>query len=171
VRHLVLAYYRTLRTVLKGKPHLWSCLRRCTHCRIFFLSDPRNRGRNDLRCPFGCRDSHRRKESSERSREYYGSPAGKEKKRALNGKRKRRSPADPGRSERPAGEARGEESACSELDMPLVGYLCAVVSLIEERRVRRGEVIELLRRVVRQRRFARERRIDYVVRTLKEKPP
>lgn len=171
MRHLVLGYYFALRSALKSRPCLRRCLRRCTHCRIFFLSDPRNCWRKDLGCPFGCRDCHRRKQSSERSREYYSSPVGKEKKKALNRKRKRQPPEDPGKRERPVGEARGKEADRSELDTALVGYLCAVVSLIEERRVRREEVIELLGRAVRQRRFVRERRIDYVVRTLKEKPP
>lgn len=46
-----------------------------------------------------------------------------------------------------------------------------MVSLIERRRVSRDEVRELLARAVRQHSFARERRIDYVLRTLGEEPP
>ena len=58
-----------------------------------------------------------------------------------------------------------------ELDVAVVGYLRGVVSLIEGRRVSWDEILEMLRWAMRQRSFARERRIDYVVRTLKEDPP
>ena len=46
-----------------------------------------------------------------------------------------------------------------------------LVSLIEGRKVTQDEVHEILRRAVRQHSLARERRIDYVLRTLGEKPP
>ena len=59
VAALVLEYYVLLRSVLRAKPHLRACLTRCRHCRIFFLTHPRNAGRHDLRCPFGCRQAHR----------------------------------------------------------------------------------------------------------------
>ena len=34
---------------------------------IFFLTDARNAGRQDLGCPFGCRQAHRRRQSTRRS--------------------------------------------------------------------------------------------------------
>jgi len=40
-----------------------------------------------LRCPFGCREAHRRQRSNERSVEYYRTPEGKIKKKALNANR------------------------------------------------------------------------------------
>lgn len=156
---------------MKDRPCLRPSLKRCARCGIFFLTDPRNRGRKDLRCPFGCRDSHRRQASAERSREYYGSLAGKEKKRALNRKRRRAPSPDPGVAEQPGGEAGSREVDPSEIDTRLVSYLCVVVSLIEGRKVSHEEITDLIRRAVRQHSLARERRIDYVLRTLKEKPP
>lgn len=171
MRELVLAYYAALRSALKAKPHLRPCLRRCAECRIFFLTDPRNRRREDLRCPFGCRDCHRRQAASERSRDYYRTPAGKLKKKALNGKRKRPSPKDPGGTEAAAGEATKAKVDPIEIAPPLVGYLCVVVSLIEGRKVTPDEVRQLLRHAVSQHRLARQRWIDYVLRTLKGKPP
>jgi hypothetical protein len=42
--------------------------------------DPRNVGREDLGCPFGCADLHRRQRSNERSVDYNRSAVGKAKK-------------------------------------------------------------------------------------------
>jgi hypothetical protein len=61
---------------------------RCQHCRIFFLAHPRNAGRKDLGCPFGCREAHRKRESNQRSAAYYGDAKGKSIKRDLNNMRK-----------------------------------------------------------------------------------
>ena len=68
---LVLDYYFILRSVLRTKPHLRHYVTRCRHCRIFFISDPRNAGRTDLGCPFGCSAAHRRESSTRRSVAYY----------------------------------------------------------------------------------------------------
>lgn len=53
----------------------------------------------------------------------------------------------------------------------MVAYLCLAVSLVEGRSVSREEVVEILRHAMRQRSLARERRMDYVLRTLTEDPP
>ena len=58
-----------------------------------------------------------------------------------------------------------------ELNVNVVEYVRVVASLVEGRRVSGSEILEMLRRAMRQHRFARERRMDYVVRTLKEEPP
>ena len=52
-----------------------------------------------------------------------------------------------------------------------MGYIRAVTSLIEGRRVSRDEILEMLRLAMRQHSLARERRLDYVVRALKEENP
>jgi len=78
---------------------------------------------------------------------------------------------DPGGTERPAVDAGSREADPIEFNAPLVGYLCMLVSLIEGRKVTQDEVHEILRGAVRQHSLARERRIDYVLRTLGEKPP
>lgn len=64
----------------------------CPQCQIPFLSPPGNRGRTDIRCPFGCRIVHRQRGSSARSRAYYQTPQGKIKKKEQNAKRKARDP-------------------------------------------------------------------------------
>jgi len=80
VRGLVGIYYTVLRSVLKNQPHLRRYLIRCRHCWIFFLTDPRNAGREDLGCPFGCSDHHRRQSSNKRSTAHNASAVGKTKK-------------------------------------------------------------------------------------------
>ncbi len=171
MRGLVLEYYVVLRSLLKAKAQLRPCLKRCRHCRIFFLTDPRNRGREDLGCPFGCRDAHCRKRSSERSRAYNGSPAGKLKKKLRNAQRRGPRPPEPNVDERPGEEPARAELDRIEFDAGVLEYVRVVTSLVEGRRVSRDEILEMLRRAMRQRSFAQERRIDYVVRALKEDPP
>ena len=173
---LVLEYYLVLRLLLRAQPNLRRCRTRCRHCGIFFLTHPRNRARSDLGCPFGCKDAHRRRRSIERSTAYNRSSAGKLKKKLQNGKRRSQGP------EKPAPGHDGEEDAALvevglievpdiEFDAGVVDYLRVVTSLIEGRPVSREEVVGMLRPAVRQHSLARERRIDYVVRRLKEEPP
>jgi hypothetical protein len=106
----------------------------------------------------------------ERSKAYYSSAAGKRKKKLHNGKR-RKHEAKPDL----AGEAeeRGTKPQAPgiEFDAGIVEYVRGVTSLIEGRRVSQEEILKMLRRTMRQHSLGRERRIHYVVRTLKEKPP
>ena len=155
---LVLEYYLFLRSILKTRPHLRPCLTRCRHCRIYFVSDPRNAGRKDLRCPFGCREAHRRKESTRRSVEYYRGEHGRILKSYQNATR--------GKGSTPAPAAR--LLPCPE---PVLEHVRTVVSLIEGRRVVRREIEEMLARVLRQHSMARRRRIDQAVDWLNANPP
>jgi len=159
---LVKQYYVVLRSVLRSQPHLRSCLSRCRHCRIFFLSHPRNAGRSDLGCPFGCRQAHRKQCSTERSVAYYATAEGKAKKKMQNGKRAQggvrahANPPVPGALEFPAG---------------MVGYVAMVASLIEGRPVSEEEIVRMLLRAMRQHSMARRRRMDYVVAQLNQHGP
>jgi hypothetical protein len=56
----------------------------CVHCQIRFLTHPRNAGRRNLRCPFGCRDHHRRQRASQRSTAYYQTVSGRRERKRLN---------------------------------------------------------------------------------------
>lgn len=158
----MLQYYVVLRSVLRSQPLLRLCLRRCRHCRIFFLTHPRNARRRDLRCPFGCREAHRRQCSIARSVAYYMTAEGKAKKKIQNGRRTQReasSDAQPplsGALPRPGG---------------LVGYVAIVASLIEGRRVSEAEMRQRLGWALRQHSMARRRRMDYVVAQLQKHGP
>lgn len=158
---VVLAYYVELRSVLRNKPWLRKCQARCRHCGIFFLTDRRNAGREDLGCPFGCSREHRRRKSTRRSVAYYREPEGKVKKQALNGQRRSR-----GRKASPAPVDRVSPSLRG-----ILAYLCVLVGLIEGRRVQRWEVIGMLERTRRQHRMVRTRRLDQGVAWFNERPP
>jgi hypothetical protein len=160
----VLAYYAVLRSVPRAQPALRRCLTRCRHCGIFFLTHPRNAGRDDLRCPFGCRQAHRRRQSDRRSAAYYQDEAGQEKKRALNAKR-RKTPA------RPSPPPPLVDELPSAWPRPLLPYLQMVTSLLEGRAVSLAEVVAMLLRALRQHRMVRARRIDQTVAWLHEAPP
>lgn len=242
----MLDYYVVLRSVLRDKPQVGRILTRCRHCGIFFIADPRNAGREDLGCPFGCADLHRRRHSTERSVRYNGSPVGKLKRQHQREAERRlagdlsaaeasqtaevyraatvevthdatapilgsgpRGPAmDPPAVEVPrpasgfmagsakttaagpvseAREDRGDRSSgepgpsaiggCPpagpeqpELAPAIVAYVQVVISLLEGRPVHRMEILEMLARTRRQHSFAREKRIDYVLRRLREEP-
>ena len=155
-------YYFVLRSVLRSRPDLRRCLSRCRHCRIFFLSDVCNAGRSDLRCPFGCREAHRKQSSTQRSVAYYATAEGKAKKKMQNGKRAQggvRADANPPVTEAP------------EFPAGVVGYVAMVVSLIDGRRVSEAEILQMLMRAMRQHSMARRRRLDYVVAQLNKHGP
>lgn len=160
---LVLAYYGLLRSVLREHCRLRRCLTRCRHCRIFFLTDPRNAGREALGCPFGCREAHRRRQSNRRSRDYYRDAPGKEKKRLLNARRRRSGGPVPSLTPTPL----------EPLPWPrgLLLYVRLLVRLIEARPVSLAEVVAMLTRTVRQHRMVRTRRLDQIVDWLHEWPP
>ena len=161
-------YYFVLRSVLRTKPNLRPCLTRCRHCRIFFLTHPRNAARSDLRCPFGCKDAYRKRSSTQRSMEYYSTEEGKFKKSIQNSKRGN------GRARPNIIQAEtGPELVLHEygFNAQMVCYLRMVTSLIEGRRVSVVEILEMLARAVRQHSMVRRRRIDYVLQYLSERAP
>ena len=160
VAPLVLSYYVVLRSVLRLKPWLRKCLARCRHCGIFFVTDVRNAGRQNLGCPFGCRQAHRKSQSTRRSVAYYREPEGKEKKRQLNARR-RKTPAPPP----------PVQPAPWPWPRTVLDYVRVVVGLIEGRRVLLSEVVEMLQRTLRQHRMVRTRRIDQSVAWLNAQPP
>jgi len=165
VRALVLQYYVLLRSVLRAKPLLRRCLARCRHCRIFFLTYPCNAGRKDLGCPFGCRSTHRKRQSTVRSVAYYRDGPGKNKKRALNARRGKPRAND----DRPTGCP--ESVPVPGWSLLMVEYVRMVVSLIEARTVSRTEILQMLGRVLRQHTMVRRRKIDHAVSWLHEHPP
>jgi hypothetical protein len=162
IRELVGQYYVVFRSLLRQKPRLRPYVRRCRHCRIFFLTHPRNAQRRDLSCPFGCRRAHRRQNSTRRSVEYYRSREGKAKKRLHNQRRgARRAPSPAAVRQGDRGPAiTGEER---KFDSGIVRHVQMVTSLIEGRRVSEAEILRMLVRAVRQHSMARRRRREYVL--------
>jgi len=138
---IVLLYYGVMRQVLQSRRKLVKCLTRCRDCGIFFFTDPRNKGRKNLRCVFGCRQAQQRENSLRRSKEYYDSAEGKVKKKIQNGKRKKgASVGDASDSV----EARADAKEV-QVDEMTVKHLQTVLSLIEGRKISREEILELVR--------------------------
>jgi hypothetical protein len=126
--------------------------------------------RKDLRCPFGCSEAHRKEQSNRRSAAYYRSKEGRKKKRDLNQRRPvacRRPALAPAANTKEA-PTQGDSGPWPE---PLVEHVRMVVSWIEQRRVRRAEIQQLLTKVLRQQSMGRRRRIDHTVAWLNEHPP
>ena len=166
---LVLEYYQLLRAVLRAKPFLRACLTRCRHCRIFFLTDPRNAGRHDLRCPFGCRAAHRKEASSQRSAAFYADAQGKIKKSHINQRRPSkasaiRPPSQPPRVQPPTPYP-------VKWNPEIVEHVRVVASLIEGRRMSRRQVLVMLAKNMRQHSICRRRKIDQAVAWLNKEPP
>ena len=157
-------YYQLLRSVLKDKPHLRKCLTRCRHCQILFLTHPRNTGRKDLGCPFGCRQVHRRDSAIKRSIEYYRSPEGKIKKRYINARRNE-----------PMAVASQDETPIDSretgVDPTTILHIQLTTSLIEGRAVGLEEVIQMIEKILRQLSIDKPKKIPYLGFTYHNKPP
>ena len=131
--------------MLKEKPYLRKCLVRCRHCHILFLTHPRNAARNDLGCPFGCRQAHRRKNAIQRSTEYYQTKEGKIKKKYLNAGRSQQS-----RLPESSRDKNGHDDLGSDIDDATVCHIKMVTSLIEGRDVGLDEIFTMLAKILRQ---------------------
>jgi len=178
--------------VLQFHSELHRCVAHCTHCGIRFLTHPRNAGRLDLRCPFGCRQHHQRQRGCQRSTVYYRTAAGRRKKKRQNARRQGNQPpptAQPQPALDPQGTLPSEPvsdplSVTIELRLdgvvldesslarsPMLPYVRMIVSLIEGVEFRCDEIVRLLRQAMRQHSIAYSRRIDYVLGFLHQYPP
>jgi hypothetical protein len=160
---MVAQYYWTLRSILKKKPRLKKYLTRCRHCGILFFTHPRNAGRSDLGCPFGCREAHRQKNSNQRSSEYYRTKEGKKKKKQLNAARSRQNDlSEPGPEEK--------EDGCT-LDGAIVGHIQLVCSLIEGRWIGLSEILAMLDKILRQHSIDCSIKLPYGLCSAQKYPP
>jgi hypothetical protein len=125
----------------------------CRHCRIFFLTDPRNAGRTDLRCPFGCRQAHRKNHAKKRSVEYYQTWQGKIKKSYLNQRR-----SEKGQLLKEKDLSNSEKKS---FDNDMISYLQSIISLIEGRRVSQKELLTMLAKKMRQHSMVGNKKIVY----------
>ncbi len=106
------------------------------------------------------------------------------KKKRQNGKRSRTpgpnteptvsgAPEDPEETEtRTESDDSDQENAEDlEFDEGMVEHIQMMTGLIEEREVSHDEVVAMLRRLMRQHSLGGEKRLDYILRYLKENPP
>lgn len=150
MRDLVLSYYSQIRSLLRKRPDLRSCLKRCRHCRIFFFTHPRNARRVNLGCGFGCREAHRRQRDTHRTTAYYR--AHPDEKRYQNQKRYRVTARV---------EHKGDAPHQGEMVTAILHYVRLIVSLIERRSVGLDEILRMLAKKERQHRMGRHRKVSY----------
>jgi len=155
VRDRVRSYYAQIRSLLRERPDLRRCLKRCRHCRILFFTHPRNAERDDLCCGFGCREAHRRQRDTRRTVAYYREHP--EKKRSQN-RRRYLLGARPQRE--------GGPQPRSETVPPIVHHVRVIVSLIEQRPVGLDEILRMLAQKGRQHRIGRGRETPYGLRRI-----
>jgi hypothetical protein len=144
-----------LDSILELCPDSRSCLTRCADCKIRFLTHPRNAGRLDIRCPFGCRAEHCRREANRRSDRYLATEYGCLQKAERNRQRAKRT-AVPVRAEPPPEPQRPED-----LGPDMITHIRVVTSIIERRQVSHQETIELIEWVLSQRRMCSRGRGSY----------
>ena len=154
MRSIVARYYWAIRFVIKQQPELKYCLTRCRHCQILFFTHPRNARRNDLRCPFGCREAHRRQKSTERSVVYNRSQDGKDKKIALNQRRNQV-------KDIPASTSNRVVSIKTEVDRAILSHVQMVISLIEGYQVLLEIIKTLVTKLLRQHLMDRKKNLFY----------
>ena len=183
--------------MLESQPELQCCVVHCVHCGIRFLTHPRNAGRENLRCPFGCRAHHRRQRARQRSAAYYGTVEGRRKKKRLNGRRSGGGGSQAGETPRNDTELERKLADSSpvpiatELPVPplelgledvvldeasvvnsrILPYVRMIVSLIERVHFSLKELVDLLRQALRQHSMAHRKRADYVLTFLHQHPP
>ena len=192
LRAIVLGYYAVLRQTIRqsgGRLHLY----RCVECGIFFPTRACNRMRDNLRCPFGCRGEHARREGVIRSRRHNTSEDGRKSKRGRNQRYyyRKRGREVPTKKWREAPEkkrrkdpgtpvaADSEEMRClddldpqdKELAMKLAPHVRDVLWGVTGHWASLGRVLELLAKRLRRRGVGRSGRMGYYVRHLRQTPP
>jgi len=145
-----------------------------------------------LRCPFGCRQHHRRQCSCQRSTAYYRTAAGKAKKKHLNNRRQgkptaashlppadaalpRTTSSEPGNDALPVTDVlRLEGAVLNEASLatsPMLPHVRMLIGLIEGIALSCGEVLRLLRQAWRQHSIGAGNRSDYLRGFLHQHPP
>ena len=124
--------------MLKEHPCLRPYLKKCSHCCILFFTDPRNIGRNDLGCPFGCRQSYRKISAARRVKAYYQTKYGKGKKSRLNNASYQRGYAS-------LKKTMISECVDGQPDKSLLLHIQVVIRIVEARRVALEEIISMLK--------------------------
>lgn len=159
----MLSYYCIVRQVLKRDPHLKQCLTRCKECHIFFITDFRNKTRTDLRCPFGCRQHHRKENMARRSKAYYQTDIGKEVKKIQNLGRNRQKTLETYALESQITKETSSPLQSLSFDEMIIDYLRNVLSLIENSILSKNEILILLQKKWRRHSIDKEETEDIIL--------
>jgi len=128
-----------------------------------------------LRCPFGCRQAHRKESSKRRSAEYYRSKEGKKKKIAHNRRRSLQLKSDNTSQDLPNRQSaiqRGEVIRDRDrFARDNLYYIQMVVSLIEGHYISLDEILRMLQKIMRQHSMGKQGCFVYPVIYHRQKPP
>lgn len=137
VREYISNYYGKIRKIIQAANRRYWELTRCAGCGLYLLTSCSNRGRKDIRCPFGCRECHKKEASKDRSTAYYETDQGIIKRQKQNEKRDRRA------SKRFVNAKKSEPSSEEEKGS-FVGHVRFIVSLIDGRFISWQEIKSIL---------------------------
>jgi hypothetical protein len=118
-----------------------------------------------LRCPFGCRQAHRKRSSTKRSVEYYQTEEGITKRKIQNDRRGKKE-----RSVDSIDESSNEDNETLP-DKETLHYIQTVTSLIEARRVSLYEILAMLKNRLKQHSMYKQRRFGYAFKYTGGEPP
>jgi len=128
----------TLQNQLQTKS---SVIKKCSTCGISFLTSSRNHGRDDLNCPFGCREAARKFNGNKRSQKHYQTFWGNLKKRVSNQQR----------YQKPDQKIESETSTSQEINLELYLYIKWMIWEIERKRISYEELLYIYKERQRQR--------------------
>ena len=126
IRRQVIGYYSKTRNITHKTKHKYRELIRCCDCGMYFITTPSNRGRTDIRCPFGCREKHKKEVSRQRVNRYRKTEKGKERKKEANKNRYLLSRKEQKRE-------KNKKQIEEDQKGSFIGYLRFILSLIEGR--------------------------------------
>jgi len=166
---------------LRAHPESRAVLAHCCTCGIEFATSARNSGRTYLRCPFGCREAHKKAQSKKRASDYGKTKEGKFKKSLLNRKayvRKKsaQQAADRQHSEADLSPAKGLDELLKPIPAPprfsgtFLEYLAQLLRCLYGAEISTTQIHRYLLEKFRQRSFALLGRSDYMVRNSREGP-
>lgn len=138
VREYISDYYGKIHKIIQTANRRYWELIRCADCGIYLITSCSNRGRKDIRCPFGCRDCHKKEASKERSTAYYQTDYGIIKRQIQNAKRNR------GSSKRSTEDEKEKASSSEEKKESFVGHVRLILSLIEGRFISWQEIKSII---------------------------
>lgn len=136
VQEYISTYYGKIRSIIQTAERRYWELTRCVDCGIYLITSCSNCGRKDIRCPFGCRECHKKAASNKRSRAYYKTIDGKKKKRRQNAKRYHLPKEIPIKNEK--------DESLPEEKGSFVGHIRFILSLIEGRFISWQEINDIL---------------------------
>lgn len=110
----------------------------CPQCQSLFTTKTCNQQRDDIYCPFGCRQMKKKAKARERSKKYYGSSKGRKNKKRHNRSRNDKT------LEFNTDEA--EDNKEEEID-PMISYAKLIIDSVTKKEHEISEIKEIFNKV------------------------